>query len=340
MQTPSQLQTEIHQIPAVVERQLREVGSAYREIGTRLDSLDFSTAISNVRGTSDHAATYLKYLLEIRRGIPLASMGPSVASVYGSKLRLGGQLCATISQSGASRDLWLLQDAAAAAGAATLAIVNDTASPIARGAALLAPMHAGSERAVAATKTYVTSLVAIAAIVAAMDGDLRLAEAFKRLPEVLANALDQDWSAAVDTFADAGSVFTISRGPGLSVAAEAALKLKETCGLHAEAFSAAEVRHGPIALARPRFCALIFSSRDEGRASILDADRMMRDSGATVLRCESGSSAELSFVAPAHPLLDPISQAVSFYTCVARTAEARGLDADRPGNPAKVTVTV
>lgn len=336
----SQVEAEIRQIPDAVERQLREVGPIYREIGQLLGWQNFNVAISNARGTSDHAATYLKYLFEIEAGIPMASIGPSVVSVYGAKLKLKDQLCVTLSQSGASRDLILLQQAAKAAGATTLAIVNDVNSPVAKAAQLLAPIHAGPEIAVAATKTYVCSLVAIASIVAAMEHNALLLAAIDQLPAVLGQALDQDWSRAVDALAQARSTFTLSRGPGMTVAAEAALKLKETCGMHAEAYSAAEVRHGPIALARPNFCALVFSSRDQGCESILDADKMLRASGATVLRCAADSGAELPFAAPAHPLLDPISQAVSFYTCIGKVAQARGLDADQPNNLSKVTVTV
>lgn len=336
----SQVEAEIRQIPDAVDRQLREVGPVYREIGQRLGRQNLNVAISNARGTSDHAATYLKYLFEIEAGIPVASIGPSVVSVYGAKLKLKDQLCVTLSQSGASRDLILLQQAASAAGATTLAIVNDVSSPVAEAAQLLAPIHAGPEIAVAATKTYVCSLVAIASIVAAMEDNAPLLAAIDRLPAVLGEALDQDWSRAVDALAQARSTFTLSRGPGMTVASEAALKLKETCGMHAEAYSAAEVRHGPIALARPKFCALVFSSRDNGRDSILDADKMLRASGATVLRCGADGAAELPFAAPAHPLLDPISQAVSFYTCIGKVALARGLDADRPNNLSKVTVTV
>jgi glucosamine--fructose-6-phosphate aminotransferase (isomerizing) len=176
----SQVEAEIRQIPGAVERQLREMGSGYREIGRLLGSKSFNIAISNARGTSDHAATYLKYLLEIQAGIPVASIGPSVVSVYGAKLRLKDQLCVTLSQSGASRDLVLLQQAAALSGATTLAIVNDVASPVARDAELLAPIHAGTEIAVAATKSYVCSLVAIASIVGAMTDDTTLLTALAR----------------------------------------------------------------------------------------------------------------------------------------------------------------
>lgn len=337
---PSQLQTEILDIPSTVERQLQEVGPLYREIGRRLAKGEFGMAISNARGTSDHAATYLKYLFEMRLGIPVASVGPSIASVYDGRLRLRNQLCVSISQSGASRDLIMLQEAAAAAGATTLAIVNDITSPVAGSAALLAPIHAGPEKAVAATKTYVGSLVAIATIVGAMEQDESLLAAIHGLPDVLQGSLAQDWTLAIEVLARAGSVYTVSRGPGMTIAAEAALKLKETCGIHAEAFSAAELRHGPIALARPAFCALVFSSRDEGRGSILDADEAMRRGGATVFRCGADGAAELGSAPPAHPLLDPISQAVAFYTCISRLADARGLDANRPNNLSKVTVTI
>lgn len=336
----SQVEAEIGQIPGAVERQLREMGPGYREIGRLLGSKSFNIAISNARGTSDHAATYLKYLLEIQAGIPVASIGPSVVSVYGAKLRLKDQLCVTLSQSGASRDLVLLQQAAALSGATTLAIVNDVASPVARDAELLAPIHAGTEIAVAATKSYVCSLVAIASIVGAITDDTTLLTALDRLPATLQAGLGQDWSRAVEALALAPSTFTLARGPGMTAAAEAALKLKETCGMHAESYSAAEVRHGPIALAGPNFCALIFSSRDKGRDSIMDADRILRASGATVLRCGDDAGAELSFAAPLHPLLDPISQAVSFYTCIGKVAQLRGLDADQPNNLSKVTVTV
>lgn len=337
---PSQVEAEIRQIPAVVERQLREIGPTYRQIGQLLGRHNINVAISNARGTSDHAATYLKYLFEIEAGIPVASIGPSVVSIYGAKLRLKDQLCVTLSQSGASRDLILLQQAAAAAGATTLAIVNDVTSPVAQTAELLAPIHAGPEIAVAATKTYICSLIAIASIVAAMEQISPLLAAIERLPETLDQALNQDWSAAVEALTDVQSAFTLSRGPGMTVASEAALKLKETCGMHAESYSAAEVRHGPIALARPKFCALVFSTRDAGQDSIMDADKMLRSGGATVLRCGNGANSELRFAAPAHPLLDPISQAVSFYTCIGRIAQARGLDADQPNNLSKVTVTV
>lgn len=337
----SQLLREICDIPAVVERQLHECGAQYRDIGRDLARSRFTVAITNARGTSDHAATYFKYLMELRRGVPVASVGPSIASVYQRPLALNGQLCLTISQSGASRDLVMLQETARAAGARTLALVNDMTSPVATGAELAVPLGAGPERAVAATKTYVASLVAIAAIIAGMDEDAALSRALERLPEALAAALEADWSTPFAGLAELETLFTISRGPGLSLAAEAALKLKETSGLHAEAYSAAEVRHGPIALAATRrIGAVVFALRDEGRASILDADSALRASHARVLLADPNGGGDLPAVPTPHPVLDPICQAVSFYRMLVAFARLRGFDPDRPANISKITNTL
>lgn len=335
----SQMRAEILSIPDVVSRQIAEAGPLYREIGAQLRASGVRAAISNARGTSDHAATYLKYLLEMLVGLPLASVGPSIVSVYGSRLRLDGQLCVTISQSGASTDLVMLQDAATEAGALTLALVNDTASQVALKAALLAPLHAGPEHAVAATKSFVASLVAAATIAAAWSGADDVLDAFDALPAALASSIEADWSAAVEPVAAASSVFTVSRGPAVAAAAEAALKFKETCRLHAEPFSAAELLHGPIALPGPRFAALVFASRDQGRASIVKARDALAATGATVYFCDYGATGDLRLEPAPHPLLDPICAIASFYGFVETVARARDLDPDKPPHLQKVTVT-
>ncbi len=334
----SLMHKEILSIPEVVAGQLARGGAAYRDIGRRLRAAGIRWAISNARGTSDHAATYLKYLVELELGVPVASVGPSIASIYGRRLQLAGQLCVTLSQSGASTDLVMLQKAAAEGGALTLALVNDQASPIAADAQLVAPLHAGPELAVAATKTFVACQVAAASIVAEWSGDAALAAAIDGLPERLAMALEQDWSPAIAAFIAAPSAFTVARGPGLAVAAEAALKLKETCRLHAEAVSAAELRHGPIALAREGFAALVFASRDDSRGSIGEAEAALRRAGASVLTC-GGRDGTLPAVEARHPLLDPICQVVSFYLFVERLARERGNDPDTPFHLSKVTIT-
>lgn len=303
---------EIAEIPAVVSRQAALGLDEYRAVGAHLRRLAPAVIVTCARGSSDNASVYLKYLVETRIGIPVAAVGPSVASVYDARLSLDRAVCVTISQSGGSPDLVSLQDHAHAGGAETLALLNTPESPVGSAADEVVPVMAGPETAVAATKSLVASLVAIAGIVAGWTGDDDLARGLEALPESLAASLSCRWEHALPAVAGANSLYVIGRGPGYAIAREAALKLKETCRLHAEAYSAAEVRHGPIAIARSRprdwFVALMFHARDASRASLEQACAAMRGIGAPVFVADAGEpGADVLPVAPAaHPLLDPI----------------------------------
>ncbi len=332
---------EVREIPGVVARQLASGLPLYREIGARLRRADPSLVITCARGTSDCAATYFKYLAELKLGVPIASVGPSVASVYGVKLRLRDAACVTISQSGGSPDLVALQASARDGGALTIAVLNVTDSPVGAGAETVAPVLAGPERAVAATKSYAATLVALAAIVAEWAQDAALADALHGLPDALTRAVACDWTPAIAPLAKARSVFTIGRGVGLSVAHEAALKFKETCRLHAEAYSAAEVRHGPIALARDQFGAVVFGTRDAGRPSVEDAVAAMRAAGARVFYADGAATGRdaLPVALSGHPLLDPVCHAAAFYGFVEQMAVALGENPDTPEGLQKVTRT-
>lgn len=339
----TQMAREIAEIPAVVARQIAEGMPIYREEGERLRALQPRFFVTCARGTSDHAATYFKYLVETRLGVPVASIGPSVASIYRAPLRTADAVCITISQSGASPDLIALQERAGAGGARKVALLNVTGSLVAQGADTVLPMLAGPERAVAATKSYVASLVALAALYGAFAGDNELLDAIERLPGAIEAASGCDWTGA-GPIVNGGSLFTVSRGPGLSIANEAALKFKETCRLHAEAYSAAEVRHGPIALARDRFSALVFLSGDESRTSVLEAATAMRAGGAKVFLVDSDMREGISLKTPKtpkapHALLVPVIQAVAFYRYVDRLAGQLGENPDAPPNLQKVTQT-
>ena len=337
---------EIAEIPEVAARQLAEGLDRYREVGERLRRLAPRFLVTCARGSSDHAATYLKYLVETRIGIPVASMGPSVASVYAAPLALEGGVCVTISQSGRSPDLACFQERARGSGADTIALTNTPDSPVGSGASELVPMLAGPETAVAATKSFVAALVAVAGIVAGWTRDGALAEGLDALPESLGEALACSWEGALSGIGGTASIYVIGRGPGLAAAAEAALKLKETCRLHAEAHSAAEVRHGPIALARghprDRFAALVFHVRDRSRRSLEIACEVLRASGAPVYATDFDATipARLPVVPAGHPLLDPLSQVTSFYRFVETLSVALGEDPDRPAHLEKVTRTM
>lgn len=337
----STMSREIDEIPAVVARQVGELAPLYEEIGASLRRSDPKTVVTCARGSSDHAARYFQYLTGIRLGLPVASIGPSLASVYSSPLRLEGGLCVAVSQSGKSPDLIALQAAARAGGGRCLAVVNVEDSPLADKADLVAPLGAGPEVAVAATKSFVSSLVALASIVASWAEDEELQEGLKALPEALDRALDVDLSRAFEHVRVGSSSFTLGRGPGLAVSDEAALKLKEVCRAHAESFSAAEVLHGPIAIADGVFSALAFGSADEGETSVIDAVDRLRATGARVHLLDSTEQGVdvLRTVAAPHPLLNPVVQITSFYRAIEQRAAQLGLDADKPAHLKKVTET-
>ena len=202
------------------------------------------------RGSSDHAATYLKYAAEIVAGVPVASVGPSVASIYGRQLRLAGATCIGISQSGQSPDIVEMMRSARAGGGLTIAITNDGAAPMAAACDHTLALRVGPERSVAATKTFVVSVLAALALVAEWRQDAALRAAVAALPEQFAAALACDWGPLSDRLARANSAFVLGRGPGFAIASEMALKFKETSGIHAESYSAAEVLHGPAAWCR------------------------------------------------------------------------------------------
>jgi glutamine---fructose-6-phosphate transaminase (isomerizing) len=294
------------------------------------------------RGSSDHAATYLRYLVETRLGIVAASLAPSIASVYGAAPKLDGALAVAVSQSGASPDLLAMVAAAGLAGAETLALVNVEESPLAKAVNVVLPLHAGPETSVAATKTAIATLAQIADLVAEWSADAELRRALDGLPAALDRAWAADWTPLVDGLSDASGLFVIGRGHGLGIAQEAALKLKETCGLHAEAFSAAEVRHGPMALVGRAFPVLLLRQDDESADGLnaLAADLVQRGGPVFVAGVEDAIAGTIALPGiPAHPILQPILHVQSFYRAANALSVRRGYDPDRPPYLAKVTET-
>jgi glucosamine--fructose-6-phosphate aminotransferase (isomerizing) len=336
----SQLFAEAQDAPQAVEAQLAGNRAASAALGQQLRRLAPRAVVTCARGSSDHAATYARYLVETRLGLLTSSASPSVSSVYAAQPDLAGTAFIAISQSGRSPDLLAATTAARAAGALVIALVNQE-SPLSRLAHHVLPLGAGTERSVAASKSYIASLAAIAGLVGHWSQDSALLSALDDVPRLLRSAWQLDWMAAVPVLAPASSLYVIGRGLGLTVAQEAALKLKETCGLHAEAFSAAEVRHGPMALARAGFPAFVFSQDDETRAGIDGFTRDFIAHGGTVLRAggEGAASVRLPTLA-AHPAIEPMLLIQGFYRMVNALAIARGLDPDRPPHLRKVTETL
>jgi glucosamine--fructose-6-phosphate aminotransferase (isomerizing) len=328
---------------AAVARQLAANAKPVAALAADLRARDPNVVVTIARGSSDHAALYLKHLIELRLGLICASLGPSIASLYRAPLRLQDALAVTISQSGRSPDIFAMQRAAREAGAFTLALVNDPASPAALDAAALLALYAGEERSVAATKTTIASLVAGASLVAHWSEDADLCAALADLPGQLDRSTAPPPERVAASLAAARSLYVLGRGATLASAAEAALKLKETCAIHAEAFSSAEVLHGPAAVIGPGFPVIAFVPADAARAGMLDTIERLASFGAAPLLVDAAPHPLWpTLVAPAagHELLTPILALHAFYRLTEATARARGRDPDTPPHLMKVTRTV
>ena len=340
-ESTTRLYLEAAQAAQSVRDQLFANAQLMERLGERLRVRTPSIVITCARGSSDHAATFAKYLIETRLGIPTSSAAPSVSSVYDARPRLQGALCLAISQSGASPDMLATVRKAREAGATVVALVNAESTPLAELADHLVPLAAGPETSVAATKSFIASLSAVTHLISAWTRDRELSEALRTAPKRLERAWSLDWRAALAPLAGASDLYVIGRGIGLGVAQEAALKLKETCGLHAEAVSAAEVRHGPMALVGAGFPVLMFSQNDAARTSIEMLATELARRGAAVIIAGSRCPGALSLPAePAHPVIEPMLLIQTFYRLVNALALARGLDPDHPPHLRKVTETV
>lgn len=339
--TDTHMRREVQEIPDAVERLLADGAAPMRDAAAMLRARDPGVFVTVARGSSDHAATCFKYAAELLAGVPVASVGPSVASIYGSRLRLDGAACLAISQSGRSPDIVALARMASEQGAATFAVTNHPGSDLAAACAHTLALHAGEERSVAATKTFVTSVVAAIWLLAEWLRDEALLDALRGLPEVLRRAVAQDWAVLAAALEGPSSLYCLGRGPAYGIAGEAALKFKETCQVHAEAYSSAEVLHGPVSIVGRGFPVIALAAADAAEDALVEVADGLAAKGARVF-VTSGRAARaerLPVARAGHPLLDPVSLIASFYATVERVAVARGVDPDAPRHLRKVTET-
>ena len=297
--------------------------------------------VTIARGTSDHAAEYLGYLLMRYRGIPMASLPMSLNTFYHAAWRLPDFLALTISQSGGSPDLVESVQQVKQGGAKAVAIVNTVPSPLAAVSDVVLDIQAGPEQSIAATKSFVASIALGIRVFNEWFGDRQLARAMETLPEKIAVAQTLDWSPAIEILEPLDRLYVIGRGSGLAIAKEAALKCKETCILQGEAFSGAEVQHGPMALINPRQVVLILAPPDETQPSLRQLAKRFRAMGATVLLAADDRVEErdLPLVDAGHSALQGLTTIQTFYAAVEKLSAARGVDTDNPPNLRKVTET-
>jgi glutamine---fructose-6-phosphate transaminase (isomerizing) len=341
----SAMLAETLQAPAAVARQLAQDHGLLATLGARWREQPPEGVLTLARGSSDHAAQHFAYLAMARLGVLVTSLPPSILTLQRRALARPGLLALAWSQSGQSPDLVEPITGLRGQGAQTLAIVNDSASPLAHAVEWLLPLHAGPEHSVAATKSVIAQLVAGVRLIAAWQGDVALAAALQGLPEALQRALHTPWPEAIEVLTPASGLFVVARGPALAMAHEVALKLKEVCGLHAEAVSTAELRHGPMALVAQGLPVLVLATRGAAQHQALELAAELSGSGQRVLLAAAAGTAAVPGL-PACPLalaphedLDSITALAGLYPFIETLARARGRDPDRPPGLAKVTLT-
>ncbi len=340
--TLTYMRREINEVPEATVRLLSQSAHNIKAAGAALAAKNPPFIATIARGSSDHAALFLKYAIELTAGRPVASIGPSLASIYGTRLNLASGGVISVSQSGKSPDIVAMAESATASGALTIALCNTVPSPLCDASRHAIDIAAGPELAVAATKSYVAAIVAGLALIAEWTGDVTLARAVLDLPEQFARAVALDWTGPLFEALDgASSLYLLGRGPTLAIASEAALKFKETSGMHAEAYSAAEVLHGPVALVEPQFPVIAFAARDAAESSIVPvADGLVAKGARVFVTSNTAKSAKtLPVVATGHALTDALMLAIPFYGFVEAWSRHKGLDPDKPASLSKITET-
>lgn len=335
----ARMAAEAREAPEILRRQADLLVRPVQELIARLRHTPPRVVVTCARGSSARAALFGKGLIERHLGIPVADASPSVVTVYGQRLRLHGQLFLTISQSGRSDDLVESALAAKHSGALTVAIVNDTESPLASASDFVLPIEAGAEFSIAATKTFIASVGALMRLVAHWSGDAALTAAIENLPSRLLTAAELDWS--LGALSRKQSLAVLGRGPTLAIADEASLKLKEVCDIHAEGYSGSEFQHGPIALVSRDYPVLVLMPND---AASNELSNLVRDlchkSRQVFVTGEAICNAKpLPALPPEHPATDALCLIQTFYGFAARLADRLGLDAAQPRHLQKITRT-
>ena len=300
------------------------------------------------RGSSDHAATFAKYLFETQLGLAAASAAPSVVTLYKSRLKLKNSLVVALSQSGESPDICEVLAMARQQGAITVALVNQPQSKLATIAEYVIPLWAGEEKSVAATKSYIATLAALLQGVAILTNNQSLLDNLALLPSLLESSCQMDWTPALHVLRRHQDLLVIGRGYGFPIAQEAALKCKETAALHAEAFSSAEVQHGPLALVHSQFPVFLFCQNDATISDIATLIQKIHHLHGEVLlalpenlrsAALDGNATLLPLPPSRHGLMDPLVAIQAFYLMIAELAVLRGYNPDQPANLQKITRT-
>jgi glutamine---fructose-6-phosphate transaminase (isomerizing) len=342
----SWLATELREQPEALERLLDRQAGAAREAARLFRRRDVRYVLIASRGSSGNVARYAQYLLGRAHRVPVMFATPSLYTIYGQPPRLDGGVVIGISQSGASPDVVAVLAEAREQGRPTLAITNDVGSPLARTAEAVLPLEAGEEHAVAATKTYVNSLAAVALLFAEGD-DATAREELARMPEALAAQIELSLGdpPSLEEYRDSVGLTVVARGVNYGTGFEIALKIRELSGLITEAYSPADLMHGPIAAIQPGWPVVVVAPSGPARPSVEEIVPPLRARGARLVavsdvRAVLRRAQTRLELAPGVPeWLSPLTAVVPGQVTAMRLASLRGLDVDHPAGLRKVTLT-
>jgi glutamine---fructose-6-phosphate transaminase (isomerizing) len=343
----SWLEAELREQPAALARVLERQAGAAREAARLFRQEDVRYVLIASRGSSSNAARYAQYLLGRARRVPVMFATPSLYTIYGQPPRLDGGLVIGISQSGASPDVVSVLAEARDQGRPTLALTNDVDSPLARTADAVLPLEAGEERAVAATKTYLNSLGAVALLFAEVDGGSAAREELARMPESLAAQIELSLgeTPTLEEYRDSAGMTVVGRGVNYGTAFEVALKIRELSGLITEAYSPADLMHGPIAAIQPGWPVVLVAPSGPARPSVEEIVPPLRARGARLIAISDvravlrRAQTRLTLVPGVPEWLSPLSAVVPGQVTALRLTQLRGLDLDHPAGLRKVTLT-
>jgi len=337
----SLLERELREQPAALARLLERQSEYAAELGALLHRDDVRYLLIASRGSSSNAARYAQYLLGRASRVPVAFATPSLYTLYEQPPRLDGALVVGISQSGESPDVKAVVDEARRQGRPTIALTNEPASPLALSAEAVLPLEAGKERSVAATKTYLNSLGAIALLFAASTRDAQAWHELARMPAQVAAQLERSVadSARIEGYGAIGGGTVVGRGINYGSAFEIALKIRELSGLLFEAWSAADLMHGPVAAIAPDWPVIAIAPPGPAFASMETAIAGLAARRARLLVIAEAEDAALRLVPGVPEWLSPLVTVIPGQLVALRLAEFRGTDVDNPHGLQKVTLT-
>jgi len=343
----SWLETELREQPGALARLIERQAESARDLAAAFRRDDVRYVLIASRGSSSNAARYAQYVLGRANRVPVMFATPSLYTIYEQPPRLDGAIVLGISQSGASPDVRSVISEARRQGRPTIALTNDPASPLANEAEHVLSLEAGDERAVAATKTYLNSLGAIALIFAAIGDDVAAWAELERIPRVLEEQIELSFATAptLAAYADAVGATVVARGVNYGTAFEIALKIRELSGLVVEAYSPADLMHGPIAAIRPGWPVVVVAPTGPAHESVAELVPALAARQARLLAVSdvpellAKADTPLPLVGAVPEWLSPLVAVVPGQVTAMRLAQQRGLDVDNPTGLRKVTLT-